>query len=72
MKLAFRASRGGPAAATVLAMYSGCGGIASPGAPDLPFLEEYTSSGQQVRQLVLAIGGVRWPYLPDVLPPLRS
>ena len=28
------------------------------------------SAGQQVQQLVLAIAGVRWPYTPDVLPPL--
>lgn len=71
MKLTFRTSRGGPAAATLLAMYSGCAGISRPDSPDTPFLEEYTNSGQQVQHLVLAIAGVRWPYTPDVLPSFR-
>jgi hypothetical protein len=68
MQLTFRTSLGGPAVSTVLATYTGCSGISSPDAPNLPFLEDYTSSGQQVQQLVLAIAGVRWPYTPDVLP----
>ncbi len=42
-----------------------------PGFPAMPFLEDYTGSGQQVQQLVLAIAGVRWPYTPDVMPPFR-
>jgi hypothetical protein len=70
MRLTFRAYPGGPAVATMLAMYTGCRGIAKPDAPNMPFLSDYTRSGQQVQQLVLAIGGVRWPYTPDVLPPL--
>ena len=57
MRLTFRTTPGRP------------GG--SPGAPNMPFLEDYTSSGQQVQQLVLAIAGVRWPYTPDVLPPFH-
>jgi hypothetical protein len=71
MQLTFRTSLGGPAVSTVLATYTGCSGISSPDAPNLPFLEDYTSSGQQVQQLVMAIAGVRWPYTPDVLPPLH-
>ncbi len=71
MQLTFRTSLGGPAVATVLAMYTGCSGIASPASPNMPFLQEDTSSGQQVQQLVLAIAGVRWPYTPNVLPPLH-
>ncbi len=71
MRLTFRTSLGGPVVATVLATYTGCSGISSPDAPAMPFLEDYTSSGQQVQQLVLAIAGVRWPYTPDVLPPFR-
>jgi hypothetical protein len=35
-----------------------------PGGPGFP--------GAQVRQLVLAIAGVRWPYTPDVLPPFHA
>ena len=71
MRLTFRTNLGGPAVATVFATYTGCSGIAGPDAPDMPFLEDYTSSGQQVQQLVLATAGVRWPYTPDVLPPFH-
>ncbi len=71
MKLTFRTSLSGPAAATVLATYTGCSGISRPDAPNMPFLEDDTSSGQQVQQLVLAIAGVRWPYTPNVLPPFH-
>ena len=71
MLLTFRTSLGGPVVATVLATYTGCSGIARPDAPNMPFLEDQTSSGQQVQQLVLAIAGVRWPYTPDVLPPFH-
>ena len=72
MRLTFRTSLRGPAVATVLATYTGCSGISRPDAPALPFLEDYTSSGQQVQQLVLAIASVRWPYTPDVLPPFHG
>jgi hypothetical protein len=72
MKLTFRTSLRGPAVATVLATYTGCAGVSLPDAPNAPFLEDYTSSGQQVQQLVLAIAGVRWPYTPDVLPPFHD
>jgi hypothetical protein len=68
MRLTFRTSPGGPAVATVLATYTGCSGIATPDAPNMPLLEGDTSSGRQVQQLVLAIAGVRWPYTPDALP----
>jgi hypothetical protein len=71
MRLTFRTSPGGPAVVTVLAAYTGCSVVSSPDLPNMPFLQDYTSSGQQVQQLVLAIAGVRWPYTPDVLPPLR-
>lgn len=71
MKLTFRTSPGGRTTAIVLATYTGCRGISRPDAPNVPLLEDDTSSGQQVQQLILAIAGVRWPYTPDVLPPLR-
>ena len=71
MQLTFRTSLGGLAVATVLATYTGCSGISRPDAPNMPFREDQTSSGQQVQQLVLAIAGVRWPYTPDVLPPFH-
>ena len=71
MRLTFKTSLAGPAVATVLAKYGGCEGIATPADPTFPFLVGYTSSGQDVHQLVLAIAGVRWPYTPDVLPPFH-
>jgi hypothetical protein len=71
MQLTFRTSLGAPAVATVLATYTGCSGISRPDAPNMPVLEDQTSSGQQVQQLILAIAGVRWPYTPDVLPPFH-
>jgi len=71
MRLTFRATLDGPVVATMLATYTGCSGVSRPDAPNMPFLDDYTDSGQQVQQLVLAIGGVRWPYTPDMLPPLR-
>jgi len=69
MQLTFRTSQGGPAVATVLATYTGCSGVSR---PDGPLFADYTSSGQQVQQLVLSIAGVRWPCTPDVLPPLPN
>jgi hypothetical protein len=71
MQLTFRTRPGGPVLATVVATYTGCSRVWNTGAPDTRYLEDYTSSGQQVQQLVLAIAGVRWPYTPDVLPPLH-
>jgi hypothetical protein len=68
MRLTFRANLGGPVVATMLATYTGCSGVTNPD-ESIPLLDDYTNSGQQVQQLVLAIGGVRWPYTPDVLPP---
>jgi hypothetical protein len=67
MRLTFRASPHGPVVATLLATYTGCAGVSRPGGP---LFEDDTRSGQQVQRLVLAIAGVRWPYPPDVLPPL--
>jgi hypothetical protein len=72
MRLTFRTSPGGPAIATVLAPYTGCSVVSRSDAPERPYLQDYTSSGQQVQRLVLGIAGVRWPYTPDVLPPLRQ
>ena len=71
MQLTFRTSLSGPVVATVLATYTGCSRVWRLDTQNMPFLEDYTSSGQQVQQLVLAIAGVRWPYTPDVLPPFR-
>lgn len=72
MRLTFRTSVGVRAIVTVLATYTGCSGVARPDTPNMPFLEDYTSSGQQVQQLALAVAGVRWPYTPDVLPPFSQ
>jgi hypothetical protein len=72
MRLAFRTTRGSPALATVLATYTGCSGIATPDAPNVPLLVNRTSSGQLVQQVVLAIARVRWPYTPNVLPPFHG
>lgn len=69
MKLTFRTSKRGPVVATVLATYTGCRYVSVPGSKT-PLLEDYTKSGKQVQKLVLSIAGVRWPYTPDVLPPL--
>ena len=69
MRLTFRTRRDGPVLANVLATYTGCPRVWNLDAPDRPYLEDYTSSGRQVQQLVLAIAGVRWPYTPDVMPP---
>jgi hypothetical protein len=65
MRLTFRTRIGGRVVVTALATYTGCSGVSTPNGP---LLEDYTKSGQQVQQLVLAIAGVRWPYTPDVLP----
>ena len=67
MRLTFRARPHGRVVATLLATYTGCTGVSRPGGR---LLEDYTRSGQQVQQLVLALAGVCWPYTPDVLPPL--
>jgi len=72
MQLTFRTSPGGPVIATVLATYTGCSRVWRLDTQNIPFLEDYTSSGQQVQQLVLTIAGVRWPYTPDVLPPFHQ
>jgi hypothetical protein len=72
MQLTFRTSLDGPTIATVLATYTGCPRVSSLDAQNMPDLEDYTSSGQQVQQLVLAIAGVRWPYTPDALPPFHQ
>jgi hypothetical protein len=69
MKLTFRTRKGGPVVATVLATYTGCRYVSIPGS-NTPLLDDYTKSGKQVQKLVLSIAGVRWPYTPDVLPPL--
>ena len=34
----------------------------------MPALSDYTGSGQQPQQRVLAIAGVRWPYPPGTPP----
>ena len=34
----------------------------------MPALSDYTGSGQQLQQRVLAIAGVRWPYRPGAPP----
>jgi hypothetical protein len=72
MQLTFRTSPDGPVVATVLATYTGCPRVWRLGAQNMPYLEDQTSSGQQVQQLVLTIAGVRWPYTPDVLPPFHQ
>ena len=72
MRLTFKAGLDGPVIATVLATYTGCSRVSRTYGPDTRPFQDYTSSGQQVQQLVLAIAGVRWPYTPDVLPPFHA
>ena len=71
MKMTFKASLSGPTLSTVLATYTGCPRVWNLAAQNMPYLVDQTSSGQQVQQLVLSIAGVRWPYTPDVLPPVH-
>jgi hypothetical protein len=72
MRLTFRASRHGRVLATVLATYTGCPRVWNLDTPDTRYLEDYTSSGQQLQHLVLTIAHVRWPYTPTALPPLHA
>jgi hypothetical protein len=65
MRLTFRTSPRGPVVARLSAEYAGCGVVSvSIDGRAMPALSDYTSSGQQLQQRVLAIAGVRWPYLP--------
>ena len=69
MRLTFRTSRRGPVVARVTAQYGGCGVVSvSIGGRSMPALSDYTGSGQQLQQRVLAIAGVRWPYPPGTPP----
>jgi hypothetical protein len=69
MRLTFRTRPGGPVVARVTAEYGGCGVVSvSIGGRSMPALSEYTGSGQQLQQRVLAIAGVRWPYPPGMPP----
>ena len=64
MQLTFRTVPGGPVVATVDADYVDCQfAQVTVGAQTLCPLDENTSSGQPMQQ-VLAIAGVRWPYPP--------
>jgi hypothetical protein len=65
MRLTFRTSPRGPVVARLSAEYAGCGVVSvSIDGRAMPALSDYTGSGQQLQQRVLAIAGVRWPYLP--------
>jgi len=65
MRLTFRMSVRGPVVAQLTAQYGGCGTVSvSIDGRAMPALSDYTSSGQQLQQRVLAIAGARWPYLP--------
>ena len=65
MRLAFRTSPAGPVVARLTAEYGGCGVVSvSIGGRSMPALSDFTGSGQQLQQRVLAIAGVRWPYQP--------
>ena len=70
MRLAFRASAAGPVVARVTAGY-GCQLVSvSAGGQVALLLGDSSGSGQLMQQQVLAIAGVRWPYLPGT--PSRS
>ena len=65
MRLTFRTALGGPVVATAGADYAGCQfAWVTAGAQTIWPLDENTGSRQQVQQQILAIAGVRWPYLP--------
>ena len=65
MRLTFSTSPRGPVVAQLSAQYGGCGVVSvSIDGRVMPALSDYTGSGQQLQQRVLAIAGVRWPYLP--------
>ena len=65
MKLTFRTSRDGPVVARLTAEYGGCGTVSvSIDGRSMPALSDYTGTGQQLQQRVLAIAGARWPYRP--------
>jgi hypothetical protein len=69
MRLTFRTSPDGPAVARLTAEYGGCGVVlVSIGGRSMPALRDYTDSGSQLQQRVLAIAGVRWPYPPGTPP----
>jgi hypothetical protein len=69
MRLTFRTSLKGPVVAWLTAEYGGCGVVSvSIGGKSMPALSDYTGSGPQLQQRVLAIAGVRWPYPPGALP----
>jgi hypothetical protein len=64
MQLIFRTAPGGPVVATVVADYVDCQfAQVTIGAQTVWLLDENTSSGRRVQQQILAIAGVRWPYL---------
>ena len=62
MQLTFRAAPGGPVVASVTAEYIECQFVWGTVGTRSLWLNEYTSSGQQLQPLVLAIAGVHWPY----------
>ena len=65
MELTFRTSRDGPVVARLTAAYGGCGTVSvSIDGRSMPALSDYTGTGQQLQQRVLAIAGTRWPYRP--------
>jgi hypothetical protein len=65
MTLTFRTSRDGPAVARLTAAYGACRTVSvSIGGRSMPTLSDYTGTGQQLQQRVLAIAGARWPYRP--------
>jgi hypothetical protein len=65
MQLTFRTAPGAPVVATVGADYGGCQfAWVTVGAQTVWPLDDYTSSGRQLQQQVLAIAGTRWPSPP--------
>jgi hypothetical protein len=65
MRLTFRASPGGPAVAQVAAQYGGCGIVSvRVRGRNMPALSDYSDSGPNFQQRVLAAAGVSWPYPP--------
>lgn len=69
MRLTFRTSPHGRVVAVVVAGYGGCGAVSvTINGRSMPALSDYTRSGQELQERILASASVRWPYSPAMLP----
>jgi hypothetical protein len=65
MQLIFRTAPGGPMVASLTAAYANCQHVWINVGAQVFWLGDYTTSGQDLQQQVLAIADVRWPYPPS-------